>query len=54
MYNKNNYSTKKQKVIYDRQKYYIYYQLADENNRIRIIKYFTTQKELINRMIYKP
>jgi hypothetical protein len=46
MYNKNNYSTKKQKVIYDRQKYYIYYQLADENNKIRIIKCFYDPKKI--------
>ena len=41
MFKKNNYS-----VIYDRQKYYIYYQLADENNKIRIIKSFYDPKKI--------
>ena len=41
MFKKNNYS-----VIYDRQKYYIYYQLADENNKIRIIKCFYDPKKI--------
>ena len=54
MYKKFNTPTKKQKVIYDRQKYYTYYQLADENNKIRIIKCFYDPKKLTNRMIYKP
>ena len=41
MFKKNNHS-----VIYDRQKYYIYYQLADENNKIRIIKSFYDPKKI--------
>ena len=33
MYKKNNYSTKKQKIIYDRQKYYIYYQFTSQDTK---------------------
>ena len=45
---KKNYPTKKQfpTIKYDRQKYFIYYQLADENNKIRIIKCFYDPKKI--------
>jgi len=40
--NKINYLTKKQKPIYsfDKKYFYIYYQLVNENNKIRMINSF--------------
>jgi hypothetical protein len=37
---KTNYSTKKITYNFDNQKFYIYYQLADQNNKIRTINSF--------------
>ena len=37
---KTNYSTKKINYAFDKKYFYIYYQLVNENNRIRIINSF--------------